>query len=127
MRCGEGEDVRNHFSEQMHMHEQLAGMGALIEERDYYAIVLGSLPESYRPLLSAINATARITQKMLSAYELVNVVSEEYEHRQLAIGATSRKKGDNNALSAATGAEIGANKWRDETRSDATCFNCGKP
>jgi len=68
----------------MHMREQLAGMGATIEERDFYAIALGSLPESYRPLLSAINATARITQKMLSTYELVNVVSEEYEHRQLA-------------------------------------------
>jgi len=46
-RCGEGEDVRDHFSELMHMCEQLAGMGATIEERDFYAIALGSLPESY--------------------------------------------------------------------------------
>src|SRR5258705_901333 len=47
MWCGKGEDVHIHFSEQMHMREQLAGMGALIEECDYYAIVLGSLPKSY--------------------------------------------------------------------------------
>src|SRR5258705_1679249 len=127
MRCEETGDVRHHFSELMHMREQVAGMGATIEERDFYAIALGSLPESYRPLVSAINATARITQKTLSAYELVNVVSEEYEHRQLAIGATSRKKGDNSALSAATGAGIGANERRDKTRSEATCYNCGKP
>src|SRR5258705_6736663 len=127
MQCGEGEDVRFHFSEPMHMREQLAGMGALIEECDYYAIILGSLPESYRPLLSAINATARISQKTLSAYKLVNVVSEEYEHRQLAIGVTSRKKGDNSALSAATGVGIGANERCEKTRSDATCYNCGKP
>jgi len=126
-RCGEGEDVRDHFSELMHMREQLAGMGATIEERDFYAIALGSLPESYRPLLSAINATARITQKTLSTYELVNVVSEEYEHRQLATRGSSKKNGDNSALSAATGAGKSAFKRRDETRSDATCYNCGKP
>src|SRR5258705_7278020 len=127
MWCGEGEDVRHHFSEQMHMCEQLAGMGVLIEERDFYAIILGSLPEFYQPLLSAINATACITQKTLSAYELVNVVSEEYKHRQLAIDATSRKKGNNSVLSATTSVGIGANERRDKTRSDATCFNCGKP
>ena len=46
-RCDEQGDVCNHFSELMHMREQLAGMGATIEERDFYAIALGSLPESY--------------------------------------------------------------------------------
>jgi len=69
-RCEEGRDVRDHFTELMTMREQLAGMGAAIDERDFYAIVLGSLPESYRPLLSAISATARITQKTLTTYEL---------------------------------------------------------
>src|SRR5882762_2412625 len=32
MWCGEGKDIHVHFSEQMHMREQLAGMGTLIEE-----------------------------------------------------------------------------------------------
>src|SRR5882762_601917 len=41
MRCGEGNDVHIHFSEQTHMREQLAGMGTLIEECDFYVIILG--------------------------------------------------------------------------------------
>jgi len=46
-RCEEAADVRNHISELVRMREQLAGMGAVIDERDFFAIVLGSLPESY--------------------------------------------------------------------------------
>src|SRR5882757_4841884 len=119
-RCDEQGDVRTHFSDLMRMREQLAGMGAVIDERDFYAIALGSLPESYRPLLSAINATARITQTPLSVYELVNVITEEYEHRQLAGRGSSRKGANNSALSATTNAQnrCGGNS------KDATCYNC---
>src|SRR6266436_5809624 len=75
-RCEEGGDVKAHFSEIFRLRESLAGMGAVIDDKDFYAIILGSLPESYRPLLSSINAAARISQKPLSPYELVNVISE---------------------------------------------------
>src|SRR5258705_12353065 len=116
-RCEEEADVRNHFSELLLTREELAGMGAIIEERDFYAIVLGSLPESYRPLLSSINAAARITNKPLSPNELINVVTEEYEHRQIASRSTQKKSG-NSALSADAGAKNG----RTENRSEGTCF-----
>src|SRR5258705_12683204 len=72
----------------MQMREQLAGMGTVIEERDFYAILLGSLLESYCPLLSSINATACIAKTPLSPYKLANIVSEEYEHWQLLYQAT---------------------------------------
>src|SRR5882762_1428718 len=120
-RCEEGNDVRNHFGEMMRMQEELAGMGTVIEECDFYAILLGSLLESYRPLLSSINATARIAKTPLSPYELVNIVSEEYEHRQLSSRGNS-KKGGNTALSAKTGAK----NDRAGNRSDVTCFNCDR-
>src|SRR5882762_8714080 len=119
-RCGEGGDVRNHFTELMTMREQLAGMGATIDERDFYAIALGSLPESYRPLLSAINATARISQKTLTTYELVNIITEEYEHRLLASRGSSKKGANNSALSATTS----ANNRRGGNSKDVTCYNC---
>src|SRR6266436_6709797 len=38
MRCDEQGDIRTHFSDLMRMREQLAGMGAVIDERDFYAI-----------------------------------------------------------------------------------------
>src|SRR5258705_6175566 len=120
-RCEEEADVRNHCSELLRMREELAGMGAILEERDFYAIVLGSLPESYRPLLSSINAAARVTSKLLSPNELIDVVSEEYEHREITSRSTQKKSG-NTALSA----EAGAKNGRTENRSEGTCFNCGK-
>jgi hypothetical protein len=47
MRCDENGDVKAHFGELMRLRESLAGMGATVEDRDFYAIILGSLPESY--------------------------------------------------------------------------------
>lgn len=46
-------------------------MGSIIDDRDFHAILLGSLPESYRPILSSISAAARITQTPLSSNELI--------------------------------------------------------
>ncbi|OAX31145.1 hypothetical protein K503DRAFT_672040, partial [Rhizopogon vinicolor AM-OR11-026] len=65
---------------QLQLHESLAGMGTMIEDCDFYTIILGSLPETYRPLVSSINAAAKIAQKPLTPHELLNVITEEYEH-----------------------------------------------
>src|SRR6267154_3998202 len=99
MRCEENADVKAHFGELMRLRESLAGMGADVEDHEFYAMIVGSLPESYRPLLSSINAAAKIAQKPLSPHELISVVSEEYEHRQLTSHRGSKKTG-NAALSA---------------------------
>jgi hypothetical protein len=101
-------------------------MGTLIEDKDFSAIIMGSLPESYRPLLSSINAAARISKKPLTSYELVNVVTEEYEHRQL-INPRASKKGGNSALSAKTSRK--KNHARNSTntaKEDITCYNCDR-
>jgi hypothetical protein len=47
-RCDEGGDVKAHFGELLRLRESLAGMGATVVDTDF---ILGSLPESYRPLL----------------------------------------------------------------------------
>ncbi|OJA09474.1 hypothetical protein AZE42_07140, partial [Rhizopogon vesiculosus] len=67
-----------------------------------------------------------ITQKPLSPYELVNVISEEYEHRQLTDRRTP-KKGTNTALTAKTGATKGRNPTgMTQANQDITCFNCDR-
>jgi hypothetical protein len=55
-------------------------MGTTIEEKDFYAMILASLPKSYRPLLSSINVAAKITSTPISPNELINIISEEYKH-----------------------------------------------
>ena len=99
VQCDEGGDVKAHFAEQLRLRESLAGMGASIDDRDFYAITLGSLPESHHPLLSSINAAAKIAQKPLTPYELISIITEEYEHRQLTERRTG-KKGGNSAFTA---------------------------
>src|SRR5882757_11246195 len=124
MRCKEGGDIKVHFSEQLRLRESLAGMGTMIEDRDFYTIILGSLPETYRPLVSSINAAAKIAQKPLTPHELLNVITEEYEHRQLSERRTA-KKGGNSAFTA----KAAKGKGRESANSsqanqDVTCHNC---
>jgi len=56
--CEEGGDVKAHFGELYQLRESLVGMGVSIDDKDFSAIIMGSLPETYRPLLSSINAAA---------------------------------------------------------------------
>jgi hypothetical protein len=99
-------------------------MDAVIDDKDVYAIILGSLPESYRPLLSSINAVARISQKPLTPYDLVNVISEEYEHRQLT-DCRPLKKGSNAAFSARASTGKGrSGNGMNSASQEATCYNC---
>jgi hypothetical protein len=46
-RCDEGGDVKAHFGEINRLHQIMAGMGAIVDDEDYAAIVMGLLPDSY--------------------------------------------------------------------------------
>jgi hypothetical protein len=101
-------------------------MGTDVEDRDFYAIIIGSLPESYRPLLSSINAAARVTQTPITPYKLISIVSEEYEHRMLT-ECRPTKKGGNSAL-AARSMSNRPHALSNSTMAspDITCFNCDR-
>jgi hypothetical protein len=45
--CDEGGDVKVHFRELNRLRQIMAGMGAIVDDEDYMAIVMGSLPDSY--------------------------------------------------------------------------------
>ena len=96
--CQEG-DVKEHFDALRRLKQSLAGMGVKIADEDYTPIIMGSLPESYRPTLSAISANARMNGKNITPTDLIQVITEEYEHRQLT-GKLQMKKGGNSALTA---------------------------
>jgi len=58
--CPEKGDVRLHFDTLCLMREDLASMGHSPSEDDFYAILIGSLPPSYDPYISALNATSSV-------------------------------------------------------------------
>jgi hypothetical protein len=45
--CDEGGDVKAHFRELNRLRQIMAGMGMIVDDEDYAAIVMGSLPDSY--------------------------------------------------------------------------------
>jgi hypothetical protein len=57
-RCEERGDIRAHFTKLRTMREELAAMGQTPTVEDLYAIILGSLPSSFDPYISAVSATS---------------------------------------------------------------------
>ena len=79
LKCEEGGDVRTHFEELAHMREQLAAMGKNIDEDDYVDILLASLPSSYQPSVSAINASTRLGKGTIKSDDVIELMTDEYE------------------------------------------------
>ena len=75
-RCGDKDDIITHFAMLCTMQEDLATMGQKLEDSDFYAIVMGSLPSSYDPYISAINATSSVLGTTLTADDLMLTVTK---------------------------------------------------
>src|SRR6202522_289469 len=121
-RCPEKGDIIAHFAILRTMREDLAAMGQPLSENDFYAIILGSLPGSYDPYISAVNATSGVLGKTISADNLILTITEEYECRNLK--SKNGKKDENVALYSND-----AKKGRKEgssSKKNVKCYNCKK-
>ena len=122
MKCDEGEDVKAHLTEMSKLREELAGMGTAIADNDFAAVIIGSLPSSFRPLLSSLTAVSSLSKATLNPNELIRYILEEYEHRLIQERAN---KGDAAMMSKSGGKAKGKGK---KPKSDVTCANpkCGR-
>ncbi|EGO04778.1 hypothetical protein SERLA73DRAFT_68447 [Serpula lacrymans var. lacrymans S7.3] len=66
------------------LKEQLAGMGLAVDKKDFSAMILSSLPEMYRPLITSILTTARILRNQLSSTDIIAHVTDEADNRTLS-------------------------------------------
>src|SRR6202522_114211 len=121
-RCPEKGDIIAHFAILRTMREDLAAMGQPLSENDFYAIILGSLPGSYDPYISAVNATSGVLGKTISADDLILTITEEYERRNLK--SKDGKKDENVALYS-NDAEKGQ-KGGSSSKKNVECYNCKK-
>jgi transposase InsO family protein len=124
-RCAEKGDMLSHFANLRTMREDLAAMGQPLSENDFYAIILGSLPASYDPYISAVNATSSVLGKTISADELMLTVTEEYERRNLKY-KTGKK--DDNAAFYSNDSEKGekGDSSASSKKKNVVCHNCHK-
>ena len=100
-------------------------MGQPLSENDFYTIILGSLPASYDPYVSAVNATSSVLGKTISADDLMLTVTEEYE-RQVLKGKTGKK--DENAAFYSNDSEKGGKGGSNSNsrKKNVECHNCHK-
>lgn len=117
------DDARLHFAKLRTMREDLAAMGQSPSEDDFFAIIMGSMPASYEPYLSAISATSRVTGTVLSPDELMEALSDEYERR--ALKAKSAKRGDGGDVAMSASDKAGGAKGKNK-KKDVECYNCKK-
>ena len=107
------------------MREKLASMGQPLSENDYYTIILGSLPSSYDPYISAVNTTSSVLGKTLSADDLMLMITEEYERQNLK--NKNGKKDENVALySNNSGKDQKGSLSSKKKNPNVECFNCKK-
>jgi hypothetical protein len=104
--CDEGRDVKTYFGELNRLRQIMVGMGTIVDDEDYAAIVMGSLPDTYRPTISTLEATAGYSSKVVTAQELITAVNIEYEHRLLC-NPQSARKGRNTTLHTGNGTHQG--------------------
>ena len=120
-RCAEKGDVRAHFSNLRLMREDLAAMGHAPGDDELYVIILGSLPYSFEPFISALNATSSVLGTILSPDDLMQAFTDEYERRNLGKSSKRDENTENVAFSTNEG-----NGWKGNGQK-GNCYNCGKP
>ena len=100
-------------------------MGQPLSENDFYMIILGSLPSSYDPYISAVNATSSVLGKTISADDLMLTMTEEYECRNLQ--NKSSKKEENSAFYSNNSGKGGkGSSSKDSKKKNVECYNCHK-
>lgn len=109
------DDARVHTMKLQDMREQLASMGKTLDDAEFAAIILRSLPSSYEPTISAINAAADQVGTPVTSDRVIRLAIDEYDRRIIKNG---KPKNSPEEAFAANGQK------RD--RRDIECHNCHK-
>jgi hypothetical protein len=119
-RCNENANVRTHLEKLQTLRTNLIGMGADPGDENFTAIILGSLPPSYDPYLSAITAMSTLLAKVLSPDDLIHGLNEEADRCSLK---NKSKKDDRDIAFSAGERKTGQKKG---SKSNIECYNCHK-
>jgi hypothetical protein len=79
LKCQESDDVCTHLDTLLEMKERLSSMGMIIDDDDFFNVVLASLPESYDTIMSAVITSAATARHTLSPADLSSIIKSEYD------------------------------------------------
>ena len=121
IRCAENGNVRAHFDTIRTMREELASLGTTINQQDFSAIILGSLPKNYDQFLSAVTATASVLKQDLDPEDLMQTIIDEFNRCSTRSGFSKDKNADAAFFAGGTGY-----KGAQRSTKDLECYNCHK-
>jgi hypothetical protein len=114
-KCGEEDNLCTHYNHLHKLQEQLAAMGKMVTDAKYAAIMMGSLPPSYKSVLNSIASTAYMQTVPITSEAVFKLSVDTFECHQI--------KSTGKAQDKAFTAEAQKKKGK---KCDIECFNCHK-
>jgi hypothetical protein len=123
-RCEEIRNICTHFDTMCTLCEDLAALRDNLNDKDFSAILLGSLPQSYNSHLSAITATLNVLGTKLGPDALMLSIINEFNFHTIKFCQT-KDKGKDATFHAGSGSK---KPWKGGKglRKDVKCFDCHK-
>jgi hypothetical protein len=129
-KCGENNNVCKHVDQMQYMHEELSGMGLVILDGKYMAMLTKSMPKSYGHFFAAILAATHTSGNTLAPDAVMDYAVSEFDRRQIenTPKQCSTTTGDTAlytfAMDSGHSRQRGRCKGKGEEKR--TCFNCGE-
>ena len=128
MRCPEKTNPREFLENLRVKKEELSQAGVTIEEKDYFSVILSSLPFSLSNFASNLLAAAQFSTRTMGLDNLLPMLMEESDRQRAqklrGKSAGKAKEEENEALVAGQSAK-GNKKGKGKGKhADLTCYNC---
>ena len=120
MEMKEGTQIEAHLKQMTEITDRLAAIGAPIAEEDQVVTLLGSLPESYSTLVTALEAHVEDVSLNFVQQALIH----EEQKRQGQFGHSLRTSSTGQAESALVGAQTQKKKYKPK-KKPRSCYGCG--
>ena len=75
--------MRTHLEAMKALHKQLNGMGEKIEDQEYVAVILASLPKTYRPIINVLSLQSQAAPSSITVQVVMETVLDEFDHLQI--------------------------------------------
>ena len=118
MEMKEGTTIEKHLKSMKELSDQLAALGAPVTEEDQVVTLLGSLPDSFSTLVTALEA--RVDEGLTLKYVQQALVNEEQKMREREHSNRSEAQRQDSVL-------VGEHQKRKSRYQKPVCFGCKKP
>ena len=129
MRCPEKTNPRDFLENLQVKKEELSQAGIVIDEKDYFSVILSSLPYSLSNFTSNLLAAAHFSSKTMAPDDLLPMLMEESDRQQAqrsrGKGSGKGKNEEDEALAAGQSSRGRSCKGKGKGKhADLTCYNC---